>query len=249
MQAYVINLAHATERWSLMEAQLHEIDLKYSRIEGVYGDQLAEPIDNYNSRKYNILHGKTTNKREVGCFFSHIKVLREFLKTKATHTLVLEDDIALPKGILNLIDKAINFSEDWNLLRLTSFTPGEHLPFAQLTDDYNLTYNKKVLKNTGAYVIDRYAAECILKNMLPMCLPYDVALDREWRYGFKTACIAPLPIRLNMDLPGQIPPARKIRFFRSTTFHFFHGLTHLERHFYRKRFYREALQRTQGKEA
>lgn len=241
MHAYVINLAHATERWKLIKKQLIAHQIEHSRIEGVYGSHLIQPIADYNERKYQILHGKTTNKGEVGCYFSHIKTLRAFLGSNANHALVLEDDVQLPDNILNLIEQALHFSKYWNLLRLTAFTPGEHLSFADLADGFQLSYNLKVLKNTGAYVIDRHAAQCVLQKMLPMCLPYDVALDREWHYGFKTACISPLPIPLNMELPGQIPPAKKIRFYRSTSFHAFHAFTHLERKWHRRQFYKDAL--------
>ena len=103
-----------------------------------------------------------------------------------------------------------------------------------------LSYNLKVLKNTGAYFLNRHAAQCILDKMLPMHLPYDVALDQEWHYGFKAACITPLPVQLNKELPGQIPPARKIRFFRTTTFKFFHAKRHIERIRHRSKYFKTA---------
>ena len=112
---------------------------------------------------------------------------KDFLDSSDSHALILEDDIEPPSNIMNLIDRALSYCKYWNLLRLTSFTPGEHLAFAEIGDGYNLSYNLKVLKNTGAYVIDRWAAQCLLQKMQPMFLPYDVALDREWHYGFKTA--------------------------------------------------------------
>lgn len=247
MKAYVINLAHATERWELIKKHLRGLSISYSRIEGVYGKELPMPLQNYNERKYRILHGKTTNTGELGCYFSHLKALEDFLNSSDSHALILEDDIEPPSNIMNLIDRALSYCKYWNLLRLTSFTPGEHLAFAEIGNGYNLSYNLKVLKNTGAYVIDRWAAECVLQKMQPMFLPYDVALDREWHYGFKTACISPLPIRLNMDLPGQIPSARKIRFYRTTTFHLFHLLTHIERRWYRRRFYNETTREIKSK--
>ena len=41
-------------------------DLLHTRIDGVYGDLIAEPIPNYNERKYQILHGKQpTNGKSV----------------------------------------------------------------------------------------------------------------------------------------------------------------------------------------
>ena len=189
--------------WELIKKHLRGLSISYSRIEGVYGKELPMPLQNYNERKYRILHGKTTNTGELGCYFSHLKALKDFLNSSDSHALILEDDIEPPSNIMNLIDRALSYCKYWNILRLTSFTPGEHLAFAEIGNGYNLSYNLKVLKNTGAYVTDRWAAECVLQKMQPMFLPYDVALDREWHYGFKTACISPLPIRLNMDLQGK----------------------------------------------
>ena len=239
-QAYVINLKHATERWELVKANLEARKIPYTRIEGVYGDQLPDNVEGYHRRRYNITHGKTTNKREIGCYFSHIKALREFLASGNPYGLILEDDIALPANITELLHATLPYAKHWDMIRLTAFTKGKHLIFADLPDGHGLSYNLKVLKNTGAYFLNRHAAECIIEKMLPMHLPYDVALDREWHYGFKTACITPLPIRLNMDLPGQIPPARKIRLFRATTFKYFHAIRHVERHIYRKKYFEQS---------
>ena len=57
-----------------------------------------------------------------------------------------------------------------------------------------LAYNPEFVKNTGAYLINRKAAQACTQKMLPMQLPYDVALDRDWDFDFKTACIVPFPV-------------------------------------------------------
>ncbi len=239
LHAYIINLAHAKKRWELIQSNLAVLQILYTRIEGVCGDKLPDDVEGYNRRRYNITHGKTTNKQEIGCYFSHIKALREFLKTDNEYALILEDDITLPDNIKTLLTETLPHSNNWDMIRLTSFTKGKHLKFAELPNGHALSYNLKVSKNTGAYFLNRHAAKCILEKMLPMHLPYDVALDREWRYGFKTACITPLPVQLNEELPGQIPQAKKIRFFRTTTFKYFHAKRHIERYIYRKCFYNQ----------
>jgi len=218
-----------------MDLELKRAKLDYTRIEAVLGDQLPEPIGNFDERKFNILTGKHRNKREIGCYFSHIKALKSFLLSDAHHALILEDDINLPDTLPVLLTEAIKQSAHWDLLRLTSSRKGEFLKIAQLDDTHQLAYNTKVLKNTGAYLINRNAAERCIKYMLPMRLPYDVALDRDWDSGFKTACIVPFPIKLE-DFPGQIPKAPRIRIYRATTFHLFHLLTRLQRKFHRKRY-------------
>ncbi|ORJ59044.1 glycosyltransferase family 25 protein [Geothermobacter hydrogeniphilus] len=238
--AYVINLEHATARWEHMRDQLEHSTIPYTRIEGVYGDRLNEPVADYDERRYQVRTGKETNKREIGCYFSHIKAMRTFLQSDLPYALILEDDVSLPENIIPLLTEATTHDENWDMLRLTSSREGDFLHFAQLSGCYQLAYNLKVLKNTGAYFLNRHAAECCVNRMLPMSLPYDVALDRDWDFGFKTACIVPFPIQLEEEFPGQIPKARRIRLYRSTTFHLFHLRTLLERRRHRRRYYRQA---------
>ena len=237
--AYVINLARATDRMAHIQSELNRIQRGFTRIEAVLGDQLSEPIKGFDEKRFNRLTGKHRNKREIGCYFSHIKALKCFLETSSQHALILEDDIKLPDTLPVLLAEAIKHSAHWDLLRLTSSRKGEFIKIAQLDDTHQLAYNTKVLKNTGAYLINRNAAERCIKHMLPMRLPYDVALDRDWDCGFKTACIVPFPIKLE-DFPGQIPKAPRIRNYRATTFHLFHILTRFQRIKHRKRYAREA---------
>lgn len=238
--AYVINLEHATRRWDHMRRQLETLQIPFQRIDGIYGDRLQEPVEGYDERRYHILTGKQTNKREIGCYFSHIKALRTFLQSDRSHALILEDDVTLPENIAGILKSACEHETCWDMLRLTSSRQGEYLPFAEISEGYRLAYNLRVLKNTGAYFVNRHAAQCCVDRMLPMCLPFDVALDREWDYGFRTACIVPLPIRLEEEFPGQIPKAKRIRLLRATTFHLFHLRTRLERRFHRRKYYRAA---------
>jgi len=233
LHTYVINLARATERMKHMQSELDRLNLPFTRIEAVLGDELPEPIKNFDERQFNIRTGKHANKREIGCYFSHIQALRRFLETDARHALILEDDINLPDSLESLLDAAIQHGSHWDLLRLTSSRQGEYIKIAELDEIHQLAYNTRVLKNTGAYLINRHAAQKCLKHLLPMRLPYDVALDRDWACGFKTACITPFPIELE-DFPGQIPKAPRIRVFRSTTFHLFHLSDRISRIRYRR---------------
>lgn len=238
IHAYVINLQKASQRLKNMRVDLNDLGISYTRIEAIHGDDLTLPIDEYNERKFNVLTGKVANKRMVGCYLSHIKALREFLKSNQLYALILEDDALLPKRTIPLLTSALQYNTQWDMIRLTAEREGAYLPFAQLPDGYKLAYNTRVLKNTGAYLINRYAAQCCVDQMLPMCLPYDVALDRDWDFGFRTACMIPFPVKLKSDEPSQIPRAKRIRIYRATTFHLFHYLTHIQRRFHRTRYFR-----------
>jgi len=246
-RAYVINMDSAKQRWAHMVENLELLNIPYTRIPGVAGDKLQEPITGYSSWRYSLLTGKVVNKREIGCYFSHINAFREFLNTSDPYALILEDDVTLPENTVALLEQAIKFEATWDMIRLTSSREGNYLRLAELQDGYHLTYNLAPLKNTGAYFINRHAARCCADGMLPMQLPYDVALDRDWAYGFQAACITPFPVKLEEEFPGQIPKAKRITLLRATSFHLFHLITGLQRKFYRSRNYQKALARIKGK--
>ena len=240
IQAFIINLDKATERMKHMRSEIEPTAIPYTRIEAVYGPALAEPIKGFNEKRFNILTGKVQNLREVGCYLSHMRALKAFLESDADYGLILEDDVKLPSNLPQLLNKSIDHCQHWNLLRLSSSRKGEFLKITQLTKDYQLGYNTKVLKNTGAYLVNRTAAKNCIQKMLPMCLPYDVALDREWDYNIRAACITPFPVQLK-DFPTQISKrSKRIRLYRSTTFHLFHILTRYQRIKNRKKYARDA---------
>ena len=237
LSTYLINLDRATERMEQMDRQLSNLGMDYTRISAVLGDLLDDPIDGLDETGFQIRTGKHRNKREVGCYFSHIKVLRAFLESDSEYALVLEDDAKLPKNLPEVIASAIGHSNKWDLLRLSSTREGEFVKVADLIDDHQLCINTRVLKNTAAYIVNRRAAERCIKELLPMRFPYDVALDRDWAIGIQTACIAPFPITLT-EMPGQIPKAPRVKLLRATTYHLFHLADHISRRLYRKKIIR-----------
>lgn len=231
---FLINLDRATERLERMNSQLQALGIPYTRVSAVLGDLLEEPIEGFDERGFQIRTGKHQNKREVGCYFSHLKCLRAFLETDSEFALILEDDAELPEDLVELLEDALSHAQKWDLLRLSSSRQGKHIPIAELKGNRQLTINTAVLKNTAAYVINRHAAKRCLENLQPMRLPYDVALDRDWAMDSRTACIQPFPVTLQ-DVPGQIPKAPRVRLFRATTFHVFHLADHFQRVIYRRK--------------
>jgi glycosyl transferase family 25 len=245
---FLINLDHATDRMQQMDNQLQRLNIPYTRISGVLGDLLEEPIEGFDQVGYQIRTGKHRNKHEIGCYLSHIKVFEAFLKTDQSHALILEDDARLPEYIKPLLDSALCHGDCWDLLRLSSSRKGRFIDVSPLLNDHILGINTKVLKSTAAYMISRKGAERCLKQLLPMQWPYDVALDRDWAIGINTACIYPFPVTFS-DIPSQIPKMPRIKLLRASTFHIYHLIDHMRRIRYRKRvakalfsYHRAALQ-------
>lgn len=200
---YVINMDSATERMAHMDAELKRVAIPYIRQPGVVGMELPYPNENFSDWSYKYLHGRRWAPRELGCYLSHIQCLRNFLQTDASYALILEDDVKLDDNIKGILESAIEHASGWNMLRLSSVNHGKWWPVRKI-GSHSLSVCLTREKGAGGYLVDRKAAACMVKKLLPMRLAWDIAFDLEWLQGFKTLGIYPLPVRQNTDFETQI---------------------------------------------
>lgn len=243
IHAYIINLEKSTDRMAHMRQEIEALGVPYTRIEAVYGPDLPEPIQEFDEKRFNLLTGKHKNPREIGCYLSHIKAFKAFLEGDSDYALILEDDVQFTETLQGLINEALKYKEHWNLLRLSTSRSkkGSYIEIAKLNESQTLAYPATVLKSAGAYLISRSAAAECLPKLLPMKLPYDVAIDRDWDFNIKSACIVPFPVKHPEEFPSEIiHKAKRIKRYRTTTFHLFHLLTYVQRIKHRKSYARDA---------
>ncbi len=200
---YVINMDSATERMAHMDAELKRVDISYIRQPGVVGMELPYPNENFSDWSYKYLHGRRWAPRELGCYLSHIQCLRNFLQTDAPYALILEDDVKLDDNIKEILESAIAHASDWNMLRLSSVNHGKWWPVRKL-GSHSLAVCLTREKGAGGYLVDRKAAACMLKKLLPMRLAWDIAFDLEWFLGFKTLGVYPFPVKQNIEFETQV---------------------------------------------
>ena len=193
MRAFLINLDTATDRRAFMEKALASTSFLVTRISAVDGRTLPQPLEGYDEALYHRRHGRTTKPGEIGCYLSHVKAWRAFLESGDDHGLIVEDDLVLGPDLERVVLRALEHAEHWNLLRLSGLGTGNPASVIPLDDQYSLCVNLARLKGTGAYVVDRRGAEALVAGMLPMWLPFDHALDREWAHGLKALSVAPWP--------------------------------------------------------
>jgi glycosyl transferase family 25 len=193
MRAFLINLDAATDRRAFMEKALAATSFPVQRIPAVDGKALPQPVEGYDEAKYHRRHGRTTKPGEIGCYLSHVKAWRAFLETGDDYGLICEDDLVLGPDLEKVLTPALKHARHWNILRLSALGTGNPAAVIPLDDRYVLAVNFGRLKGTGAYVVDRTAAEALVASMLPMWLPFDHALDREWAHGLKALSVSPWP--------------------------------------------------------
>ena len=194
MKAYVINLDSAPDRWEHMLRAFESTSFFLMRIPAVSGKELKLPIPEFDEEKFRRRHGRLTNIFEVACYLSHIKAMKAFLDSGESHAMICEDDLYPRSELGDLVQTLLKHQEGWNMVRLAGLKLGKPLRIADLGGGYTLTMPFHRFKGTGAYLIDRKGAQALVHGLLPMCLPYDHALDREWVYGMRVASVAPFPI-------------------------------------------------------
>jgi len=194
LHAYVINLDRAPERWNHIEQSFTKTKIVLHRVPAIDGKNLSLPSEVFDATRFRLFHGRILNIYELACYLSHIKALEAFLDSGKEHALICEDDIFLQEGLDMVISRALQYSSSWNILRLTGLRAGKALSLKKLTADYSLCLQFGRLKGAGGYLIDRKAAALFVQKLLPMWLPWDHAMDREWFFGLRALSVAPFPI-------------------------------------------------------
>jgi glycosyl transferase family 25 len=194
MLGLCLNLDHASDRWEYTRKNFAKVNIHLQRVSAVVGRNLPFPIPEHDSDAYRRWHGKLTIPGEVGCYLSHIKAMDLFLDSQESHALICEDDVKPVDALQDILSSAFAHQEHWDILRLSGFRDAKPQSIVALTDGYALSINLRFLAGTGAYVINRHAATVLREKLLPMFLPYDHALDREWEWGLRSLSVNPLPI-------------------------------------------------------
>ena len=195
MLGFVINLDSAPGRWEHMVAAFQATDIRLNRIAAVDGAAITLPMDEFDVAGYRRRHGREINIFEVACYLSHLKAMRAFLEhSDAEHALILEDDVSPSPSMDEVIREAMKFADRWSVLRLSGLSRGKPLRVRKLPSGHTLSVNVGRVKGAGAYIVNRAAAKQFVDHLLPITLPYDHALDREWFWGLNAVCALPFPI-------------------------------------------------------
>lgn len=132
---------------------------------------------------------------EVGCTLSHLKAMETFLRTDAPWCVILEDDVEVLPACANVL-RSLSEKDDWDLVKLFNFHSGLPVKKRTLGPDHHLVVHLTRTTSAAAYVVNRRAAETLLRSMRPITEQVDHALDRPWETGLRTRGIRPMPVIL-----------------------------------------------------
>jgi glycosyl transferase family 25 len=193
---YVINLDRDTERMASIHANLVRIGLSYERLPAVMGKDVPDWEKLVDPSAYawrNRLDMPRAG--EVGCYLSHLKAMETFLQTDAPWCVILEDDVEVLPACVDVL-RSLSEKGDWDFVKLFNFHSGMPVKKRALGSAHHLVAHLTRTTSSAAYVVNRRAAETLLKSMRPITEQVDHALDRPWETGLRTRGIRPMPVVL-----------------------------------------------------
>jgi glycosyl transferase family 25 len=219
LQTWVINLDRAPDRLARITTQLSRLGLPFTRLPAVDARQLTpEQQACLDEAAFRRQHGMPPLMGELGCYLSHVEVMRAFLASGASFALVLEDDVQLHDALPEVLRGLVQHAHRWDMVKLSAVHRGTPQPVLEVAPGHQLAVMLSRVTGSSAYLINRKAAEAYLHpahGLLPMRLPYDHAYDKGWYFGLKVRLVTPTPcghddqVASTIGAPGQGAPRRK----------------------------------------
>jgi glycosyl transferase family 25 len=217
---WVINLDRATDRLVRIDRQLSALSLPFTRLSAVDARQLtAAQRASFDEAAYRRKHGMAPVAGEIGCYLSHVEVMRAFLAGSASCALVLEDDVLLGDGLPAVLRALMAHPGRWDMVKLSAVHSGTPVPVLDLGHGHQLAVMLSRCTGSSAYLVNRRAAEAYLRRdggLLPMQLPYDHVFDRGWDLGLKVRLVTPTPCTHDEQIATTIEAPRTSRKFHWT---------------------------------
>jgi len=177
MKIYIISLARALERRSLMVKQCEALGLEYEIIDAVDGSRLEETTKNEMVAPH-----KNYKNGEIGCAYSHIHCYQKMVANNTPHALILEDDAIIPSDITQIINLLGERPQD-DIILLSYYSHRKDKPLELSSkksrklakSQYTLMYPTDIMAvGSGmAYIISLNAARHIATQNTPMLATAD----------------------------------------------------------------------------
>ena len=151
---YCINIDGQPERWEYMENQFKYWEIaNYTRISAYDGreDDLSDIITGR--------YPDQMSSGEIGCTTSHLKAMKEFLKTDEPYAIMMEDDCSLElvqSWNFGWQDFYAHLPYDWDVVQIAVICTG----------DLHVRLHKRFVNDfsTACYMITRHHAEKLIKH-------------------------------------------------------------------------------------
>lgn len=188
---YVINLDRSIDRLNRISRHLAEAGLSFKRLPAIDGSTV--PDCETRTKAFRRCHGKEVLPAEVGCYLSHVKAALTMLDAGDEYAVIMEDDCVVAPSFARHVAALVRHDLlGLDMVRLQGRRSGLSIPIgrAEGTSVYSVLTR---VSGSTCYIINRKAARAYVKELLPMCVPFDHAFDRQAHLGIKVGDVLPYP--------------------------------------------------------
>lgn len=204
MRTFVLNLEHNTERKKYMQNLLKGIPIDYEFFPAVYGRNIENISEVYDSELAQKKSKRQLNAGEIGCALSHKAIYKKMIDENIPQALILEDDISLSSYFYSVY-KALSEIKIGNkivLLGTMSTKKKWKIWKNQLTADHSMYLVLNNYGGTYGYVIGLDAAKKIYYHNEKIFIVAD-----DWKYYRRLSqiwLVSPSIVNAEEAFPSEI---------------------------------------------
>ena len=194
---FLINLDRSPERLALATENFAKVGMSFQRVAGFDASKEDVSLCEIDQPAFTKIHGrKSIRKGEIGVYQSHLRAINSFLESDKDFAIILEDDaLPLPHAI-STIAQLIEWESDWDIVPLFHFHSGGPITLKH-SDSLKLTVHLAHISSAAAYMINRHAAQVLIKHMAVQRACVDHALFENWAHGLRLRGILPMAMQLS----------------------------------------------------
>ncbi|MCO5731017.1 glycosyltransferase family 25 protein [Rhizobium sp. SSA_523] len=181
----LINIERAAARRALIEGQAAELGIRLERVAGVDGSLVPrEDWQDVDLDLFRRRNGRPMMAGEYGCYRSHINAFRQLIDSGRKAALVIEDDVALTRDLMERAAAIAAMAPDDCVVKLVNHrTVAFQHRFTSARGDRIGVSRFGPQGSSACYLLTEKAARRLIEAMLPQSLPLDSALERSWQHG------------------------------------------------------------------
>jgi glycosyl transferase family 25 len=213
----VINLDRDADRLQHMSGIFSALGLAFVRHPGILGRNVPPELSGYFQKRDGVFETSLKD-GEIGCYASHLSVLREVAAGRhGEAAIVMEDDLFIDDDFAATILALMPvLSAGWDMVRLSNASKRAYVDIAPLVNGRCLVKYSKIPNGTGAYLVSPEGASKILSHQVRW-RAFDEDIRRPWLYGLHVfgviePPVAPSSMTSTIDAldPGRLAGRRSL---------------------------------------
>jgi glycosyl transferase family 25 len=194
---FLINLDRSPDRLAAASRHFFDAGIPFQRVAGFDASKEDVSLCEIDQTAFTKIHGrKFIRKGEIGVYQSHLRAMNSFLESDKDFAIILEDDVLPLAHALNSIEQLIAWEADWDIVPLFHFHSGGPVTLKH-SDSLKLTVHLAHISSAAAYMINRHAAQVLIKHMAVQRACVDHALFENWAHGLRLRGILPMAMQLS----------------------------------------------------